>query len=148
MKHALERSRMLAAVGALAIMAASLSCRHALSKPDYLDRLSWVLSVTAPDTVAVGDSFQVRIDTSGNNGCWQKGRDQVSRPGPLEAHIAPYDREYVGTGICTQNAPTFHHAVPLAASAKGLIEVFVAHRLRAASGADSTGVIQLNVYAR
>jgi hypothetical protein len=148
MTQVISRSRMLAVMAALAALAALLSCRHAVFQSDYRDRLSAVLSVTAPDTVEVGASFQVQIDTSGNNGCWRKGRDEVSRPGPLEAHIAPFDREYIGTGFCAQNLPTFHHVVELTASTKGTIEVFVARRLRAASGADSTGVIQVNVHAR
>jgi hypothetical protein len=142
------RPRPPALIAAIIVFAASLSCRHVTTKPDYRDRLSVVVSATAPDTVGVGDTIVVELVVQGANGCWRKGHDEVARPGPLEVQITPYDREYIGTGICTQNLPTFLHEISLIASAKGTIEVAVAHRLRSAAGTDSTGTIKLGVHAR
>jgi len=126
----------------------SLSSCEEPFKSDYRDHLSSVSSATAPDTVAVGTTFQVLIVTSGSNGCWKKGDDRVSQQGPLQVYIVPFDREYVGTGACTADVPQFQHTVNVGASAKGTMDIFVSRRLRAVAGADSTGVIQLKVDVR
>ncbi len=116
--------------------------------------MSDVVAVNAPDTVAVGTIFEVQLQTQGTDGCWRKGDDRVSRQGPLVVRITPYDREYVGTSAfiepttCTDNMVDFHHAVRIGASTRGTMEISVEHHLRAASGADSTGVIELSVHVR
>jgi hypothetical protein len=114
----------------------------------YRDRLSGVWSVIAPDTVVLGTTFDVQIGTAGSNGCWRKGEDLVSQPGPLQVGIVPFDREYVGTGFCTDMVVYFQHTAPVRASARGTMDIAVAHLLRAVSGADSSGAIHLSVQVR
>lgn len=112
------------------------------NEPDYRDRLSRVSSVAAPDSAALGSRIDVDITTWGPNGCWRKGHDTVSRPGPLLARISPYDRESVREGVCTDNIVEFHHVVPLTATAPGTLQIEVRTRLRSSTGEDSVGTIQ------
>ena len=135
------------ALAAIAAITTALSGCDWPFKSDYRDHLSWVSSATAPDTVAVGTTFQVAIVTWGSSGCWRKGDDRVFRGGPLQVYIVPFDREYLET-TCTDIAPEFQHTVKVAALAKGTLDILVKRRLRASSGADSSGVIQLKVDVR
>lgn len=143
-----DAAQIIGAILALAAAATSLAGCDWPFKSDYREHLSVVLFATAPGSAAVGSTFQVAIVTQGSSGCWQQGDDRVSRSGPLQVYIAPFDREYMGTGICADNAPRFQHGAQIAALAKGTMEIYVLRRLRAASGADSTGVIQLRVDVR
>ena len=112
------------------------------SGPDYRDHLGSVMSVSAPDSAALGSVFDVAIGTSASNGCWGQGRDEVQVPAPLLVRITPYDRENIGSDVCPQNAPTFQHVVPVTAREAGRLKIEVLRRLRAASGKDSIGVIE------
>ena len=117
-------------------------------RSDYRDVLSSASDVTAPDTVAVGASFEVTFLTAGSNGCWRKGGDRVTSPSRLQFGIWPHDREYVGPNACTDNEPVFHHAVQLTASTPGTVSITVFTRMRSSAGRDSVGTIQASVYAR
>jgi hypothetical protein len=122
--------------------------------PGHRDRLSVVDAVSAPDTVAVGTVFEVQIQTRGSDGCWLKGEDSVTREGPLVVRIAPFDRPHAGTRLfetissCTDGEPVFQHVIQIGASTTGTMDIFVTHLLRTATGADSTGTIELKVYVR
>ena len=109
---------------------------------DYRDRLGSVGSVSAPDSAALGSVFDVTIGTHAANGCWQQGPDKVLVQAPLLVRIAPFDREYIGSDVCPQNAPTFQHVVPLTAREAGRLKIEVLRLLRAVSGKDSIGVIE------
>jgi hypothetical protein len=112
------------------------------SGPNYRDRVGSVVGVSAPDSAALGSVFDVTIVTGASNGCWQQGRDKVQVQAPLLVRITPYDRENIGGDVCTQNAPTFQHVVPVTAREAGKLKIEVLRRLRAVSGKDSIGVIE------
>jgi len=131
----------------LAVTAMALAGCDWPFRSDYRDRLSSVVTVTAPDSVAVGASFEVTFPTFGTNGCWRQGNDRVSGHG-LRINVTPFDREYVGSDACTDNEPVFHHSVRLIASTQGAMGIRVLRRLQATSGRDSVGIIDRTVLVR
>jgi hypothetical protein len=133
---------------AILLALALWGCDWPFESDDYRNRLAGVWEVTAPDTVDVGSIFEVVMMSSGTNGCWKAGRDDVRRTGPLAATITPYDQEFVGTGACTANVPNFRHSVRLPTSTRGDFTVRVRTLKRASSGKDSVGVIQRTVVVR
>jgi len=112
------------------------------SRSDYRDHVGSVLGVSAPDSAALGSVFDVTIVTGASNGCWQQGRDEVQVRAPLLVRIAPYDRENIGSDVCPQNAPTFHHVVPVTALVAGKLKIEVLTRVGTVSGKDSIVVIE------
>lgn len=114
-------------------------------RPDYRSALSFVQSVTAPDSAGQGTTFDVTIRTFGWNGCWRQGEDHVDRPSSLLVRIEPHDLEYVGHGICTQNLPVFQHLVPVTATQAGELVIEVRTRLHLTTGKDSVGTIERTV---
>jgi len=139
--------RRLAALGLIAaIIAPSSGCVWP-GGVDYRDHLSLVTSVDAPDSVSQGMVFDVRIATWGPDGCWSKGRDRIVRVDPFRIDIEPSDREdLVGHGGCTDGEVNFQHTVRIWARVPGEMAINVRRRLRAPSGADSSGTIQLKVH--
>jgi hypothetical protein len=115
---------------------------------DYRERLVWVWDASAPDTVEVGSAFEVALMSSGTNGCWRKGRDDVRRVGPLLANITPHDLEYVGSDGCTDDTPNFRHSINLTPEARGLFQVRVVSLTLASTGRESLRVIPLTIVVR
>jgi len=133
-------------LAALAVSLALGGCDWFTSN-NYRDRLSIVTSVAAPDTVSIGSSFSVVIETQGPDGCWRKGHDLVF-PSPLLVQIRAVDQEYVGAGACASVILDFTHQVVVRAPSRGTMKVEVLHRLTAVSGEDSVGVIERLVVVR
>lgn len=135
-----------------AILLALLSlpgCKSPFGSGDYRELLAGVYSVTAPDTVGAGSSFDVVMISQGGDGCWKPGRCITGQSGPLQATIIPFDEEYVGHDLaCTDNLPALRHSVRLPTTKRGIFEVTVKTYRRASTGKDSVGVILRTVVVR
>jgi len=117
------------------------------SGSDYRDVFASVGSVDTPDTVRLGDSFDLIATSAGADGCWRKGRDVVKQA-ERAATIIPYDQEYTGPAGCTDNQPVFHHLVTLVPRTKGTYLVRVVALRGTVSGKDSFAVIVRNIVVR
>ena len=112
------------------------------TEPDreYENRLAIVGAVSLPDTVQVGESFVVSIQTGVPNNAWRQGHDEVQA---IDGgyRIAPYDQAYIGPNLWAPVMCVFTHEVELSLHASGTAEILISHRLWSSSGADSTGTI-------
>ncbi len=112
------------------------------TEPDreYENRLAIVGAVSLPDTVQVGESFIVSIQTSAPNNSWRQGHDEVQA---IDGgyRIIPFDQAYIGPDFVLPVISGFTHEVELSLHELGTSEILISHRLQSSSGTDSTGTI-------
>ena len=123
-------------IAALIVML--LSCTGPDS--DYEIRLSMVASITMPDTVQVGESFEVIIVTIAHHGGCKPGHDDVHAI-DNGYRISPYDQIYIGSGPVDAAIHHFTHDVGLMLDSAGIAEIQIKHHLPSSTGTDSTGTI-------
>ena len=128
--------------GAAALCLGFLASACLFSPDTHLERhISYLDSVSVPDTAYVAEPFEVVIHTIGSDTCWRKGSDDVSLTAGGYS-IVPHDLREVGEGIvCGQAIQHFQHVIPLTAQFTGTIKVHITHAVLAPGRDDSTAVI-------
>ena len=109
--------------------------------PDMEQHISWVASVSLPDTATIGVEFQVLIHTYGGYNNSYKGEDLVT---PIEGgfQITPYDWERVGLFMKNRALVTYQHVDPFTVFEPGMLKINVLHQQYSAeTSSDTTGTI-------
>lgn len=88
--------------------------------------------LAAPDTVAAGEAFLVRVRTIGENGCWRAQRQELSVSGRI-AELRPFDA-HSGARVCTDVLLYLEHASTLTLHERGDWVLRVSGRRVAAGG--------------
>jgi len=94
------------------------------TRPYWEEHISWVFSVSLPDTAYVGVEFSVVISAYGGFENSRVGDDVVT---PISGgfQITPYDWEYYPSGPKNRALQTLQHTVPLTVFQSGSAKVEV-----------------------
>lgn len=103
--------------------------------------------IEAPDTVEVGQTFQVTVHTIGPNGCWSPdGLDVVESARVIE--LTPWDRNS-GADFCTLVLGFLPHAANLTLDEPGEWTLRVTgRRVRGGGGLDDTVTAERKIFVR
>ena len=103
--------------------------------------------IEAPDTVEVGQSFQVTVYTIGPNGCWSPdGVDLVESGRVIE--LTPWDR-HSGADFCTLALAFLPHATSLTLDEPGEWTLRVTgRRVRGGGGSDDMVTAERKIFVR
>jgi hypothetical protein len=125
-------------------------------EPVSVEYKSWVLKtsylwhygevVQLPDTVIVGQPFEVVVQT-GLNGCDRRGPTQVIEHSATEFEIVPRDSFFTGSWPCPASVFSVDHKVSLQCSEAGMARVLVTTRGRTDAGSDTLLTVAYPVYA-
>ena len=80
--------------------------------------------ISVPDTVALGERFEVNITTYGR-GCDAQGNDYLSTPNDSSVFIQPSDLFLLAGESCNGSLQRFEHVVSLLAGRAGQLQVRV-----------------------
>jgi|GEM_PF-6977900 len=103
------------------LLSLTVSCFEMNSHEEYIAN---VFEFNIPDSVKAGHMATIILVSSGSNGCWEKGRDEIRRrsDGFL---IIPYDKFPNGDPVCTSAFVQLTHMIPLLFQKAGRCEVTV-----------------------